>query len=173
MTAPTRTGTHEPEIDLKLGFGDSVDLDVRYCDLVQAKDPAAVFDVRFRGYRAGTTQRVRFYCELDMIEGALIHEGVLRAGAIDRGARVDRGTTVPIPLTSFALTITKQRTGNGAWRYQVRSRQHNRDAEHFRQAVADAADQVMPALADRGIPVGSQDVLVVARELFRRRTGTP
>lgn len=165
LTQPARDREFEQHVTL--GFGESIEMDVRFCDLVAGRT-AGTFDVRFRGYRAGTQERIRFYADLEMIEGALVHEGVLRQ-SITPPAKMDERTAVEIKLEKYALAIARQRRGNGSWRYLVTARDQS-DVKQWTRAIAEAADTVAPELTSRGYAVGSSEIITIAGALVRRRS---
>lgn len=163
-----RPGDRRPEKDVRLGFGEAVDIDVLFCDLVPGREHESPYQVRFRGYRAGTDEGIRFYCELDAIEGPMLHEQILRHH-VTRPDAMNRDTRAEIPLEQHALTIERYRVGNGTGKYRVTVRD-DRDVKRFARAVEAAADTVVPVLRDRGFAVSGADVITVARELVRGRT---
>ncbi|MHB1297323.1 MAG: hypothetical protein ACYC0B_02240 [Gemmatimonadaceae bacterium] len=167
------------ESKVTLGYGESIDIDVAFCDLVLAQDPEVMHDVRFRGTERPSGARVRLWIPLEEIEGPLVHEGVLRQhvkGRMDLSV-VDKGNSLAIPLEQWKLRITKHRTGNGRWKYTVEALDPSRAEARGQRIAAEylrdiriAADEIAPQLTERGHAVGSAEIISIAGELFARRS---
>lgn len=158
----------EPEKHYNLSLDETLELDVRFCDLVAGRDHGSPYQVRFRGTRAGTHEGLRLYFDLEDVEGPMLHERIL-AAAVERPSRVDSATRVELRLEKWALTFRKYRVGGGRMKVEVRPRGAPATAL-FTRALEEAADQVVPALTARGYAVGTEDVITIARDLMRARS---
>lgn len=156
-----------------------VELDVVFCDLVHAREPShgGPFDLRFRGTRLSDHARVRAYVPLAQVEGALLDAGALAAAVRTDGLPAGGGG-MAVPLEHYALTFTKERRGNGDMRFavQVRDGAAGGDVALYRRGLEQAADEILPALAKRGLAAGAAEVVIIADALFavrvnRRRRG--
>lgn len=156
------------EKTIRLGFAEEIELDVSFCDLVPGRSAQEGLSLRFRGYRAGTAEMVKLYCDLDMIEGALIQKGLLQ-----EPVRRDAHARVEVSLSHHAITIGRERRGGGGgWSYVVTVR-NDRDVKQWVQAIEDVHAKVVPTMASRGYAVGGPEVTQIASDLVRRRRQQP
>lgn len=167
MTAPIER-EREPEKHYNLSLDEVLELDVRFCDLVAGRDHGSPYQVRFRGTRAGTHEALRIYCDLEDVEGPMLHERIL-AAQVERPSRVDAATRVELKLERWALTLRKYRVGGGRIKVDVRPR-NQQVTEQYQRALEEAADKLAPALTARGYAVGAGEVITIARDLMRART---
>ena len=173
MTAPTARPHGSPvETIIRLGFDETIAMDVRYCDLVLGRDPSASYEVRFRGARRPEMSSVRLFVPLEEIEGPLVHEGLLRTSIAFDPQAIDRTNSQEVKLEKYALRIMRQQTGRGRWRYQVQAIDggaSDHGVQQFLAAIQAAAAHIAPALKAAGYSVGAAEIISIAGQLDAMR----
>lgn len=162
-----------PEEDLRFSLDEPIEIDVQFCDLVNARNPnhSGPYELRFRGTRQPDGARVRGFVPLLEIEGPMIAAGVITS-AVDTDVRADHSRgPCEVHLLKHAVTITKRRKGNGAWAYdvEVRSGTAAVDLKRYQRCLKDAIEAAN-TLKEQGYAVGSEDVTRIADSLFAVRT---
>jgi hypothetical protein len=159
---------------VRLGYDESIELDVRYCDLVlgKAADPRALFDVRIKGARRSDGRQVKLYVPQDEIEGPMIHAGILEHGLRVETSRIDRTNSEEIKLAKYALRITRRQVGRGRWIYVVEALEGgpaDQAVVRLQAAVGQAEEHIVPVLRGKGYAVGASDVMGIAGQLDAMR----
>lgn len=161
---------------VRLAAGESIELDVEFCDLVPANVATEGPSLRLKGRRVGPDGRpgelVRVFLDVEMAETPMRKSGVLRAPLPD----LPRGETVlPVPLNRKRLTLRRVEGKNRVTWLEIRPREGVVALEDeeilgdYHWALASARNHYTGLLQSDGYPVGAAEIVTMANELFHER----
>lgn len=156
--------------------GDSIDIDVEYCDLVPPTEPGEGPAFRFKGHAIGANGRpseyVKVFIDVESAEFSMKRTGVIRApiGELPTGE-----TVLPVRLAHRRLTLRRRVGARGWTSYEILPRDGAVASDDealladYHWAYAHVRNDLVPLLEADRLPVGAADVVAMTHELFNAR----